>query len=327
MRYVKLGSSQIEVSVIGLGTWAIGGKWWGGTDEKDSIEAIQASIESGINFIDTAPAYGQGLSERLIKKALKGRRDKVVIATKCGLRWDLKKGFYFFEYAPGVPMYRYLGRESLEYELDQSLKRLGTDYIDLYQSHWQDPTTPISETMEAFLKMKEKGKIRAIGVSNTTIDEIREYARFGIIESDQEKYSIIDRGIESDLLPWCEKNSVSMLAYSPMSKGLLTGKIPPDRKFKSGDSRLDEPRYSAENIERTNKLLEKHLKSVADKHNASYGHVAVAWLIKNLKVIALCGARDKEQAAENVLAGNIELDNNDMEKVEAFVKEYNENPV
>ncbi|HJX01539.1 MAG TPA: aldo/keto reductase [Candidatus Humimicrobiaceae bacterium] len=322
MRYVKLGNSQIEVSVIGLGAWAIGGKWWGGTNEKDSIEAIQASIDSGVNFIDTAPAYGQGLSEGLIEKALRGRRDKVVIATKCGLRWDLKKGLYFFDYAPGVPMYRYLGRESLEYELDQSLKRLGTDYIDLYQSHWQDPTTPISETMETFLKMKEKGKIRAIGVSNATLDEIKEYARYGIIDSDQEKYSAIDRGVESELLPWCEKNNVSMLAYSSMEKGLLTGKISPDRKFKSGDSRLDDPRYSAENIKKVNKLLKNHLETVAEKYNASYGHIVTAWLLKSPKVIALCGARNKNQAIENARAGNIELDGDDLKKVDDFIKEY-----
>ncbi len=325
MRYVKLGNSKIEVSVIGLGAWAIGGKWWGGTNEKDSIEAIQASIDSGVNFIDTAPAYGQGLSERLIKKALRGRRDKVVIATKCGLRWDLKKGLYFFDYAPGVPIYRYLGRESLEYELDQSLKRLGTDYIDLYQSHWQDPTTPISETMEAFLKMKEKGKIRAIGVSNATLDEIKEYVRYGIIDSDQEKYSAIDRGVESGLLPWCEKNNVSMLAYSSMSKGLLTGKISPGRKFKSGDARLDDPRYSVENIKKVNKLLKDHLETVAEKYNASYGHIVTAWLFKSPKVIALCGARNKDQAIENARAGNIELDGDDLERVDDFIKEYDMN--
>lgn len=218
MRYVKLGSSQIEVSVIGLGTFAMGGKWWGGEDKKDSVEAIRASIDSGINFIDTAPIYGQGLAEELIAKALKGRRDKVVIATKCGLRWDLKKGFYSFDYAPGVPVYQYLGKESVEYELDQSLKRLGTDYIDLYQSHWQDQTTPISETMEAFQKLKDKGKIRAIGVSNVSLEQIKEYAKYGIIDSDQENYNVIDVGIESDLLPWCEKNNVSMLAYRVMAK-------------------------------------------------------------------------------------------------------------
>lgn len=325
MRYVKLGNSQIKVSVIGLGAWAIGGKWWGGTNEKESIEAIQASIDSGINFIDTAPAYGQGLSEIFIGKALRGRRDKVVIATKCGLRWDLKKGFYFFDYAPGVPMYRYLGRESLEYELDQSLKRLGTDYIDLYQSHWQDPTTPISETMETFLKFKEKGKIKAIGVSNISLEQIEEYSGYGVIDSDQEKYSLLDSSIESDLLPWCEKNNVSMLAYSSISKGLLTGKMSPDREFKQDDVRSGDPRFSAENIKRVNMLLEKHLKSVAEKHNASYGHIAIAWLLKNPKVIALCGARNKNQAIENARAGNIELDGDDLKKVDDFIKEYDKN--
>lgn len=325
MRYAKLGNSQIMVSVIGLGAWAIGGKWWGGTDEKKSIEAIQASIDSGINFIDTAPAYGQGLSERFIEKALRGRRDKVVIATKCGLRWDLKKGLYFFDYAPGVPIYKHLGRESIEYELDQSLKRLGTDYIDLYQSHWQDPTTPISETMETFLRLKEKGKIRAIGISNVTLDEIKEYSGYGVIDSDQEKYSVIDRDVESELLPWCEKNNVSVLAYSSMSKGLLTGKMPADREFKKDDGRFGDPRFSAENIKRVNALLEKHLKTVSEKHDASYGHIAIAWLLRNPKVIALCGARNKEQAIENVKAGNIDLDESDIKKVDDFIKEYNTN--
>jgi len=327
MRFVKLGNSQIMVSVIGLGAWAIGGKWWGGTDEKESIEAIQASIDSGINFIDTAPAYGQGLSERFIEKALRGRRDKVVIATKCGLRWDLKKGLYFFDYAPGVPIYKYLSRESIEYELDQSLKRLGTDYIDLYQSHWQDPTTPISETMETFLRLKEKGKIKAIGVSNASLEEIKEYSRYGVIDSDQEKYSLLDRSLESDLLPWCEKNTVSVLAYSSMSKGLLTGKMSPDREFKKGDVRFGDQRFSAENIKRVNELLEKHLKTVTEKHNASYGHITTAWLLKNLKVIALCGARNKEQAVENARAGNIELDGDDIKKVDDFIKEYDINPL
>jgi aryl-alcohol dehydrogenase-like predicted oxidoreductase len=322
MRYIKLGNSQIKVSVVGLGAWAIGGKSWGGTNEKESIEAIQASIDSGINFIDTAPVYGQGLSEIFIGKALRGRRDKAVIATKCGLRWDLRKGLYFFEYAPGIPIYKYLGKESMEYELDQSLKRLGTDYIDLYQSHWQDPTTPISETMETFLKFKEKGKIKAIGVSNVSLEQIEEYSRYGVIDSDQEKYSLLDRSIESDLLPWCEKNNVSMLAYSSISKGLLTGKMSPDREFKHDDIRSNDPRFSAENIRRVNVLLEKHLKSVAEKHNASYGHIAIAWLLKNPKVIALCGARNKNQAIENVRAGNMELDGYDLKRVDDFIKEY-----
>jgi len=322
LKKVKLGKSEIEVSVIGLGTWAMGGRWWGGTDESASIRAIHASIDAGVNFIDTAPAYGLGLSEQLIARAIKGKRDKLVIATKCGLRWDLKKGTFLFDYSPEVPIYRYLGSKSIEHEIENSLKNLNTDYIDLYQSHWQDPTTPISETMEAFMKLKEKGKIRAIGVSNANLPEIIEYAKCGILDTDQEKYSILDREVETSLLPWCEKNAVTMLAYSPLSKGLLTGNLSPDRKFKGDDSRINVPRFSPENIRRTNILLDKHLKPVAQKHGASIGNIAVAWLIARKSVIALYGARDEKQVEENIAAGNIVLDKNDMEQVNLFIKEY-----
>lgn len=322
MRYVNLGNSSIKVSVIGFGAWAIGGKWWGGTDEKDSINAIRASLSTGVNLIDTAPAYGLGLSEELVAKAIKGKRDKVILATKCGLRWNLNKGGYFFEYSPGVSIYRYLGKESIKYEIEQSLRRLNTDYIDLFQTHWQDPTTPISETMEALMELKEKGMIRAIGASNASVNQLKEYSKYGIINTDQEKYSLIDRDIESDLLPWCQDNGLSMLAYSPKSKGLLTGKISPDRVFGEGDSRIGDPRYSAENIAKVNNLLEKHLKEVAIKHNASFGHIAAAWLIKNPAVIALCGARNEKQALENSLAGDILLDNEDLRKFQAFINEY-----
>ncbi len=237
MRFVKLGGTDMKVSVVAFGAWAAGGHWWGGNDEKDSIEAIQSSIEAGINFIDTAPAYGQGLSEEIVAKAIKGKRESVFIATKCGLRWNLKKGMYFFDYDPGVPIYRYLGKESLEEELDNSLKRLNTDYIDLYQTHWQDPTTPIDRTMEFLMQAKQKGKIRAIGVSNANLQQIKEYAANGVLDTDQEKYSLIDLEVQEELLPWCEKNNVSMLAYSPTAKGLLTGNLTPQRKFSEGDIR------------------------------------------------------------------------------------------
>lgn len=327
MRYTNLGKTDIKVSVIGFGAWAIGGKWWGGNDEKDSLEAIYASFEGGVNFIDTAPAYGQGLSEEIVGKAIAGKRDKIVVATKCGLRWDLKKGFYFFDYAPGVPIYRYLGKQSIEHELNQSLKRLKTDYIDLYQTHWQDPTTPISETMEALLDLKQKGKIRAIGVSNISLEKIKEYSKYGQIDSDQEKYSIIDRAVEADLLPWCEKNGASLIAYSPLAKGLLTGKMSPERKFTQDDSRFGDDRYSAKNILKTNELLEKHLRDVAQKHGASYGHLAVAWLIKNPTVIALVGARNKVQAEDNIKSASIILDSEDLDKMNKFINEYSKTAI
>jgi len=322
MRYVNLGSTGIKVSVIGFGAWAIGGKWWGGNDEKDSLEAIAASIDEGVNFIDTAPAYGQGLSEELVGRVVAGKRDKIVIATKCGLRWDLQKGSFFFKYAPGNYVYRYLGAESIKFELEQSLKRLKTDYIDLYQTHWQDSTTPIEETMGALMELKQEGKIRAIGVSNASLKQIKEYAMFGKVDSDQEKYSIIDKEVERDLLPWCRKNKASLLAYSPMSRGLLTGKILPERKFGEDDSRTEEERFSPVNIEKTNLLLEKYLKVSAEKHNAAYGHLAVASIIRDPSVIALVGARNKAQAVDNVKSASIELDEEDLERISNFSDEY-----
>ncbi len=321
MRFVKLGSTDMKVSVVAFGAWAAGGHFWGGNDEKDSIEAIQASIEAGVNFIDTAPAYGQGLSEEIVAKVIKGKRESIFVATKCGLRWNLKKGKYFFDYDPGVPVYRYLGKDSLEEELDNSLKRLNTDYIDLYQTHWQDPTTPIDQTMEFLMEAKYKGKIRAIGVSNANLQQIKEYTANGILDADQEKYSLIDLEVQEELLPWCEKNNVSMLAYSPTAKGLLTGNLTPQRKFSEGDIRKGDRAYSQENISRINTLLDKYIKPVAQKHNAEIGNIATAWLIGNPSVIALCGARNKKQAVENAAAGDILLDGEDMAKIKSFIKE------
>jgi len=322
MRYVNLGNSSIKVSVIALGAWAIGGKWWGGTDEKDSINAINAALSTGVNFIDTAPAYGQGLSEELVAKAIKGKRDKVILATKCGMRWSIKEGAYFFDYSPGVPMHLYLGKESIEYEIGESLRRLQTDYIDLYQTHWQDPTTPISETMEVLLGLKEKGLIRAIGASNASLEQLAQYAGCGIINTDQEKYSLIDREVEAEILPWCEDSGLSMLAYSPTAKGLLSGKISPERVFGEGDSRIGELRFTPENILKANNMLEKHLKDVADKHNATFGQIATAWLIKNPSVISLSGARNEKQALENSLASDIVLDGEDLVKFLDFTNDY-----
>ena len=322
MRYVKLGSTSIEASVLGFGAWAIGGMWWGGTDEKESIDAILASLDSGINFIDTAPAYGKGLSEELIRKAIKGKRNKVVIATKCGMRWDLQKGMYFFDYPTGEPVHRYLGKESIQYEIEKSLKRLDTDYIDLYQTHWQDPTTPIEETMGKLLELKEQGKIRAIGVSNVTIDQLKEYSKFGRLDTVQEKYSLLDLGVEKELLPWCKENKATMLAYSSQSKGLLTGKLSPERSFKGDDIRIGDLRFEPDNIKRTNKLLENFMKPVAEKHKATIGQVTVAWLVQNPSVVALVGARNEEQALENARAGDIILDDTDKKNIRGFLAEY-----
>src|SRR5882724_5273624 len=192
MLYRPLGQSGIQASVIGLGTWAIGGWMWGGTDEAKAIRAIQVSLDAGITLIDTAPAYGLGLSETIVGKAVAGRRDKVVIATKCGLVWHVKRGDPFLD-EKGKAIHRYLGSESIRYEVEQSLKRLNTDYIDLYQTHWQDVTTPIEETMKTLLDLKKQGKIRAIGVSNCAVEQLEAYRKIGPLDSAQEKYSMLDR--------------------------------------------------------------------------------------------------------------------------------------
>ena len=325
MRFAEIGKSGINASIIGLGTWVMGGWLWGGADEVKAQKAVEASINSGITLIDTAPAYGMGKSEEIVGRAIKGKRDKLVIATKCGLIWHEAKGTHFLTYGDGTKIYRYLGAESIEHEVNESLKRLGTDYIDLLQPHWQDSTTPIEETMTAMMKLKEKGKIRAIGVSNATLEQLKEYSKYGELDSDQEKYSMIDRQVEELVLPWCRENKVSMLAYSSMSRGLLTGKMSPDRKFDGDDSRKEDPRFSPENIKKANALIEKYLKPVAQEKNITVGQLTVAWLISKENVFALCGARDPKQALENVKAGDVILDEEDNKAIGQFIDEYEKN--
>ncbi len=318
MRYRPLGQSGIEASVVGFGAWAIGGWMWGGADEREAIRAIQASIDEGINFIDTAPAYGLGRSEEIVGKAVAGRRDQVVIATKCGLVWHTARGTLFFE-EEGRPVYRYLGRDSIRYEIEQSLKRLGTEYVDLYQTHWQDPTIPITETMAALLDLKREGKIRAIGVSNATVDQLQEYLRLGPVDADQERYSLIDREHEAMLIPFCRGHGVAVIAYSPLANGLLTGRIAPERKFPPGDLRWNNPRFSIENRMRVAQALGS-VRDIADRHGMSLTQLVLAWTVAQPGVThALAGARNPEQSRDNARAALAELPPEDLERIgEAF---------
>ncbi len=178
MQYRPLGQSGIKASAVGLGTWAIGGLAWGGTDEEESIRAIHAALDAGVNLIDTAPVYGLGLSEDIVGRAVADRRDRAVLTTKCGHVWHTKKGRHVFDWGD-KSVYIYLGPESVLYEFEQSLKRLRTDYIDLYQIHWPDPSTPIEDTMATLLQLKDQGKIRAIGVSNVTVETLESYQQCG----------------------------------------------------------------------------------------------------------------------------------------------------
>lgn len=318
MRYINLGSTNIEISVIGFGAWAIGGRWWGGTDKDESIKAILVAIENGINFIDTAPAYGKGLSEEIIGKAIKRKREKVILATKCGMVWHTDKGKFWFKYDENTTLYRNLTRESIIYELDNSLKRLGTDYIDLYQTHIQDTDTPIEETMEALLDLKSQGKIRAIGVSNASLQDLKIYSIYSAIDSDQEKYSILDNEPDMEILPWCNKNNVTFLAYSPLSQGLLTGKIKSENHFKGDDIRIGNPRFTKENIEKINGVLNFKLKNLADQKSISIGNIAISWVTSHKNTVALVGARSAIQAEENCKAGDTILTESEIE----YIKKY-----
>ncbi len=313
MLYRQLGSSGINVSAVGLGTWAIGGWMWGGADDEKAVAAIQAALDHGINLIDTAPIYGFGRSEEIVGRAIRDRRDKVVLATKCGMIWDREEGeFYFHTNEEGVTfrpsekkVYKCLRPESIRNEVEQSLKRLQTTYIDLYQTHWQESTTPIADTMATLVKLKEEGKIRAIGVSNASLEQMKAY---GAIDSDQEKYSMMDRGMEQDgRLDFCRRQNIGVLAYSPLANGLLTGRIQPDRQFGSGDLRKGNRRFSPVNIERVNGLLEQ-LRPMAERHGASIAQLVIAWTYAQPGLTCvLCGARDPRQAVENAEAGRIEL--------------------
>lgn len=309
-----IGASGIEASVIGLGTWAIGGWMWGGTDEAQSIDAIQCSVDEGVTLIDTAPAYGQGRAEEIVGKALRGRRDKVILATKCGLVWHTQKGTHFFD-VDGQPVHRYLGKDGIIHEVEQSLKRLGTDYIDHYITHWQDPTTPIAETMEALEMLKTQGKIRSIGASNTSIEDINAYVAAGQLDAIQEEYSMVKRDIEQTLLPVAIAHKVSALSYSSLALGLLSGKMTPDRTFDGDDQRKDNPRFSSENRKKVQALMDEIL-PVAESHNATLAQTIIAWTLQQPGItFSLCGARNADQARENAQAGRLRLTPDDIAKI------------
>lgn len=314
----SIGKSGVVASAVGLGTWAIGGWMWGGTDEAESIAAIQAAIDAGVSLIDTAPAYGLGRSEEIVGKAIKGRRDRAVIATKCGLNWHSKKGNHFFN-QDGTPVNRYLGADGIAYEVEQSLRRLGTDYIDLYITHWQDPTTPIAETMEALEGLKSAGKIRAIGASNLNAAELQQYVAAGQLDAIQERYSMLDREIEQTLLPIARQHQVAALSYSSLALGLLSGAIDPAREFSGDDQRKDNPRFSQANRRKVAAL--KHaLAPVAEVHQASMAQIVIAWTLAQPGItFALCGARNATQALDNARAGEILLSAAELGAIDAAV--------
>lgn len=325
MEYRNLGSSDVKASVVTYGAWAIGGTMWGGSDEEKAIEAIRASIDAGVTSIDTAPIYGYGKSEELVARAITGKRDQVQIFTKFGLRWDDTDGEYFFELnenGKSTKIYRNAKKKSIIKECEDSLQRLKTDRIDLYQCHWRDHTTELEETMEALDQLLKEGKILAAGVSNFTPDEIAKSNSIVPIASDQPPYSMVLRDIEKDVLPYCREHNIGVIVYSPLQRGLLTGKFKPDHKFPPGDHRASQPQFQPRFIERTNQFLQK-LQPIAEHHHATVGNLVLAWTIAQPGVTAaLAGARDAEQAKENAKAAEIKLTAEQLKNINELLLQF-----
>ena len=304
----QLGNSDVYISTILLGTAAIGGLY-GTANETESIEAIQTSIENEVIAIDTSPCYGN--SEEIIGRALTGCRNKVVISTKCGVTWIKKENptagecpFFIKKNAKPEAIFR---------ECEESLKRLRTDRIDLYQIHWPDPDSSIEESWEAMVTLKNQGKVRAIGVSNYSLKQLKQAHAFHPVDSIQLPYSLIRRDIEQDIIPFCQKNQIAVLAYSPLEKGLLTGNVPLERTFSTEDYRSTMDLFSIENRKIIMKVLEQ-IKLVADTHKASLTQLIIA-ATEDIPGITgvIAGARNKTQALENAKALQLHLTSKEKE--------------
>lgn len=324
MEYKKLAKSEIPVSVITFGAWVTGGLFWGGSDKNQSVKAINKAIDYGITSIDTAPVYGFGESEKIVGEAIKGKRDKLQIFTKYGLRWDKKIGSYYFNITDhkgkSSSIYKYAGKDSIIYECEQSLKRLGTDYIDLYQIHWHDVTTPVEESMEAVNKLISDGKVRAAGVCNYSVENLKVAGSVINIVSDQVPYSMVKRDIEKDVIPYCMENNISILAYSPLERGLLTGKITPDYKFKPGDNRYKSPYFKGKNLVRINKFLDT-IKPLARERNITLAQLVINWTMQQPGITsALVGLRNPEQVDENVKAADFMLNSEEIDTINRELK-------
>jgi len=326
MEYRKIGNSDLELSVITFGAWAAGGWMWGGTERSGSIDAIRKSYDEGVTSIDTAPVYGQGDSEEIVAEALQGiARDKVQIITKYGMRWDMAKGTLAMKSKDNsgndIDIYKYAGRESIIKECEDSLRRLKTDYIDLYQIHWPDVTTPIQETMETVAELIKQGKVRYAGVCNYSAEQVAEADKFVNIVSDQVPYSMVKRDIEKDLVPYSLEAVKSIIAYSPLERGLLTGKMKPGYTFEVGDHRANIHFYKDENLKRTNEFLDK-LRPLAAEKNATLSQLVLRWTIEQPAItIALAGARNAEQSVQNARAVDVKLSKEELHFITTLLNE------
>ena len=297
MKFRKLGQSDLNCSVIGLGTWGMAGSFWGKVDDDQRIATIRAGLEAGINLIDTAPVYGDGHSEEVVGKALEGlKREDIVLATKCG-RFTCET-------------------EKIRQELETSLKRLKTDYIDLYQVHWPDDKVPFEETFGELENMRKQGKIRYIGVSNFSVEQTEEASKYCQIVSTQPQYSLLVRDIEKDILPYCVEKNIGILSYGSIGAGALTGKFKEKPVFKEDDERASFYTFFQEqNWPKTKQMIDT-LEEIAASHGKPTVHAAINWVLKQKGIsVALVGARTPEQVRMNAQAADWELTDEENAKI------------
>jgi len=329
MNYFSIGSDKLKISRVITGTWQMGGWYFGKSDRKESLNSIQASLDAGINTFDTAPVYGFGKSEEILGEAMRGRRDKFVVLDKCGLRWNCSDGKFFFE----VPdfeekkysVYRNLRKESIIYECEQSLLRLNTDYIDLYQIHWPDPSVPISDAAEAMEHLISQGKIRNVGVSNFSVQNTVDFRNISDnldVVSVQEKFNLIDRKALTNKIPYCKKNKISFFAYSPLEQGLLSGKFGKNNEFSKGDYREGKFSLKPDSYNLISRTKDE-LSDLLQKYGCSMANLSLSWLLNVSGVSAvICGARTEKQAIENSWSSSIIIEDADMRKIENVFENY-----
>ena len=311
----QLGNSDLKLTRIGFGAWAIGGgNWdfgWGPQDDNESVEAIRRALEGGVNWIDTAAIYGLGHSEEIVAKALAGSAKKPYVFTKCSMRWHENR-----------KIYRSLKKESLREEVENSLRRLKVDAIDLYQIHWPDPEAEIEEGWETLARIKEEGKVRYIGVSNFSLEQMKRAQKIAPITSLQPPYSLVNPAAEKELLPFCKQNNIGVINYSPMASGLLTGKMTAERiaKMPEDDWRRRAPQFKEPKLSRNLKLVEL-LREIGDSHKLQPGVVAIAWTLRNPALTAaIVGARRASQVEGILPAASFRLSDEEAAKIAAFVK-------
>lgn len=328
MKTRPLGRAGFETPTVILGAWSYGGWFWGGSDDELAERALHRALDVGMNAIDTAPVYGLGRSEEVIGRALQDRRSEALYFTKVGLRWDDERGQEDFPITidgKRYMIYRNLRPDSVRHEVEQSLKRLRTDRIDLLQVHWPDPTTPIAETMGEMVRLHAEGKIRAVGVSNYTPEQMDEAAAGlgGVpLASDQPKYNLLNRVIEADIVPHAVDRNIGLIVYSPLEMGLLTGKVTGDREFPRGDFRGTLKWFQTETRSRVNHTLQTVAQPIADRHEATLAQIALAWALHRPGITAvIAGARRPDQADENAGAADIVLSDREVESLTAAFAE------